>query len=256
MTINAAAMTLIKTSEGWRAQAYADPGTGGEPWTIGYGHTTAAGQPAVVKGMTITLSQGEIILANDLAPVELAVTNLVKVPLTENEYGALVSFVFNVGVANFTNSTLLKELNTGNYRGAADQLLLWTHANGKVLPGLVTRRNAERALFLTADGQETIPLPTQLKSVQPAPTAPPVPSTPVLNPLEQLQMNLSMLTLIFHYLPLLPFLQQDLSFEVKTVNSSADGTTKLNQTLVVLKDLIAQIEAATAGTAIPPSPTS
>lgn len=238
MTINAAAMTLIKTSEGWRAQAYADPGTGGEPWTIGYGHTTAAGQPAVVKGMTITLSQGEIILANDLVPVELAVTNLVKVPLTENEYGALVSFVFNVGVANFTNSTLLKDLNAKNYAGAADQLLLWTHAAGKVLPGLVERRKAERALFISADMQSP-------SAVTPAP------STPTLNPLEQLQMDISILTLLVSHLDLLPYLKSDVTTEVKIMQSKEDTAAKLAQTLIVAKDLIGQIESVLGGGPIP-----
>lgn len=99
-------------------------------------------------------------------------------------------------------------------------------------------------------------LPTQPTTPLTVPTVKPAQSTPALNPLEQLQMNISLLTLIFHYLPLLPFLQQDLTFELKRMQSAEDGQAKLADTLVVLKDVIAQIEAATAGTAIPPSPTS
>lgn len=244
MTVNAASLALIKEHEGWVPHWYPDPGTNGPPMTCCYGHTDAAGQPHYVADpkRIFAEAEGEGILVADLAGVERTVVNAVHVTLTDNERGALVSFVFNVGAANFLNSTLLKELNAKNYQGAADQLLLWTHAAGKVLPGLVQRRKDERALFLTPDARA-------------ASTAAPAPSTPTLNPLEQLQMNISLLTLVFHYLPLLPFLQQDLTFELKRMQSNEDGASKLADTLVVLKDVIAQIEAATAGTAIPPSPT-
>lgn len=97
-----------------------------------------------------------------------------------------------------------------------------------------------------------------LASLLAAPATPISPAAPIPvrqpNPLEKLQMNISILTLLFHYLPLLPFLQQDLAFEVKNIQSSADGASKLDQTIVVLEDVLAQVKAAKAGQTIPPSP--
>lgn len=149
MAVNAATLDLIKHSEGWVDHAYPDPGTGGEPLTIGYGHTSAAGPPRVTAGMTISPAEGETILQADLAKSEADVARLVKVPLNDNQRGALVSFDFNIGVGSFATSTLLRKLNAGDYAGAADEFLRWDHAAGKILPGLTVRRQAERALFLS-----------------------------------------------------------------------------------------------------------
>lgn len=114
--------------------------------TIGYGHTTSAGPPKVYAGMAITQDQADQILAADLASVEIEVGHLVKVQLTQNQFDALVSFHFNTGALG--RSSTLRLLNQGKYQGAADALLAWNKAGGKVLQGLVRRRKAERSLFL------------------------------------------------------------------------------------------------------------
>ncbi len=112
--------------------------------TIGVGHTTAAGSPTVVPGMTITAAQSDEILAKDLSKVEAEVTNLVKVPLTQNQFDALVSFHFNTG--GLGRSQILRSLNTKDYEGAANAFLNWTKANGN--PTLLAgRRKREIALF-------------------------------------------------------------------------------------------------------------
>lgn len=114
--------------------------------TIGVGHTSAAGSPKVVPGMTITPAQADSILASDLGKVESQVTKLVKVPLNQNQFDALVSFQFNTG--GLANSTTLKKLNAGDYQGAADSLLNWSRAVGNPTI-LLPRRQRERTLFLT-----------------------------------------------------------------------------------------------------------
>lgn len=148
-TLTQAAVDLIKEFEGFRANAYPDPATGGEPWTIGYGHTSAAGVPKVKKGMTISLAEGEAILRADLKPVEARVRKLVTAPINDNEYGALVSFVFNVGGGNFATSTLLRKVNAGDKNGARSEFAKWNKAAGKVMDGLTRRRAAEAKLFGT-----------------------------------------------------------------------------------------------------------
>lgn len=136
-------IALIKSAEGLRLKAYPDPGTGGLPWTIGYGSTSG-----VTRNMVITEGQAEQMLAEDLARFERIVERAVRVPVTQGQFDALVSFTYNVGEGNFTKSTLLRQLNAGDTAGAAEQFSRWVHAGGKVLPGLVKRRAAERALFL------------------------------------------------------------------------------------------------------------
>ena len=141
--INQAGLDLIKSFEGLRLSAYRDPvGI----WTIGYGTTRG-----VREGMQITERMADELLLGDVAYFENVVRSLVKVSLTDNEFSALVSFVYNLGEGNLSRSTLLKKLNAGDKRGAADELPRWNKAGGKVLQGLVRRRAAERALFLRAD---------------------------------------------------------------------------------------------------------
>ena len=118
--------------------------------TIGVGHTSAAGPPLVAAGMTITAAEADEILSRDLGNVEIALGSAVTVPLSQDEFDALVSLTFNIGTIAFKNSTLLKKLNAGDRVGAADQFLVWNKAGGKVLQGLVNRRQAERAQFLSA----------------------------------------------------------------------------------------------------------
>lgn len=122
-------------------------------WTIGYGHTSAAGAPKVTSGMTITQAESERILAADLGKVEADVNRLVKVPLTQNQFDTLVSFHYNTGALG--RSSALKHLNQGNYNQAATNLTLYNRAGGRVVQGLVNRRAAEKKLFLTKDTNTT-----------------------------------------------------------------------------------------------------
>ena len=140
-------IALIKAHEGLRLEAYPDPAHGWKVGTIGYGHTSAAGPPKVERGMKITEAGADAILRQDLAKFERYVLDAVKVPLNQNEFDALVSFTFNLGPGNLRSSTLLRKLNAGDRAGAADEFGKWVKAGGKTLPGLVKRREAERALF-------------------------------------------------------------------------------------------------------------
>jgi GH24 family phage-related lysozyme (muramidase) len=138
--INEKGLQLLKSFEGLRLQAYQDSvGV----WTIGYGTTLG-----VYPGMVITAAQAEDLLKRDLRKFEQAVANLVTVPLTSDQFSALVSFTYNVGEGALASSTLLRLLNQKDYQGAADQFLRWDKAGGQSLPGLTRRRQAERALFL------------------------------------------------------------------------------------------------------------
>lgn len=139
-------LDLIKEFEGCRLKAYKCPAG---VWTIGYGHTGKVGDKPICEGMTITELMAETLLAIDLQQFEQAINTLVKKPLTQNEFDALVSFVFNIGIGNFQKSTLLKLLNQGNFELAAERFLDWKYSKGKVLTGLKRRRIAEKILFLT-----------------------------------------------------------------------------------------------------------
>lgn len=148
MKTSQAGIALIKSFESCRLKAYLDGG--GVP-TIGVGHTHG-----VKMGDVITQQEADEIFELDLKIFEDGVARLVKVPITENEHAALVSFAFNVGLDEDTDdvaeglgdSTLLRKLNRMDYKGAADQFLLWVKDNGVVVRGLVRRREAERDMFL------------------------------------------------------------------------------------------------------------
>ncbi|HCJ29398.1 MAG TPA: muraminidase [Pseudomonas sp.] len=133
---------LIKSFEGLSLTAYPDPGTGADPWTIGYGHTKG-----VKQGMKITENWAEELLRDDLAEFEAAVNGMVKVRLCQHQFDALVSLTFNIGASAFSDSTLLRLLNSGMYDDAALQFQRWNRAGGNVLAGLTRRRMAERKLF-------------------------------------------------------------------------------------------------------------
>jgi len=133
---------LIKAFEGCKLEAYRCPRG---ICTIGYGHTTAAGAPAVQMGMKITQQQADDILSRDLHQFEDAVTRLVHQPLTQHQFDVLVDFTYNAGVSAFSGSTLLKKINTAKFDDVPAELMKWVHVNGKVTPGLVRRRNAEVA---------------------------------------------------------------------------------------------------------------
>ena len=119
-------------------------------WTIGYGQTGRYYGRRVRRGMTTTKAEAHAWLRDhSIKTYEDAVTQAVKVPLNQNQFDALVSFTYNVGVGALKQSTALRKLNAGDYAGAADALTMWTKCRRKVLAGLVRRRKEERALFLT-----------------------------------------------------------------------------------------------------------
>lgn len=133
---------LIKNFEGCRLDAYPDPGTGGFPWTIGYGSTSG-----VKPGMRITAEEAVSRLKNDVTKFADSVNGMVTVDLAQCQYDALVSFAYNCGAQNLRSSTLLKKVNNRDFAGAAAEFSRWTRAAGKVLPGLVKRRLAEEKMF-------------------------------------------------------------------------------------------------------------
>lgn len=136
-------LALIKESEGLRLSTYLD--AVGKP-TIGYGHLIRPGE--TFKG-PISQQQAEALLRKDLYDTEQGIAKAVRVPITQGQFDALASFVFNLGAGRLRSSTLLRKLNAGDYAGAADQFLLWDKAGGKPLKGLTRRRQAERKLFLS-----------------------------------------------------------------------------------------------------------
>ncbi|HAT3689231.1 TPA: lysozyme [Citrobacter freundii] len=139
----------IKDFEGCSLTAYPDPGTGGAPWTIGYGWTHPVDGKPIKPGMTIKQETADRLLKTGLVSYENDVLKMAKVKLTQGQFDALVSFAYNVGSRALSTSTLLRKLNDGDVNGAADEFLRWNKAGGKVLNGLTRRREAERALFLS-----------------------------------------------------------------------------------------------------------
>lgn len=142
--INQEGLDHIKRWEGLRLNAYQDSA---KIWTIGYGHTSAAGDPYVKQGMVITDLEATNMLLNDLRQFEQAVEQSVKVKLSDNQFAALVSLTYNIGIAAFKKSTLLKKLNMGDYEAVPAELMKWVNAGGKRLQGLVNRRSAEGGLW-------------------------------------------------------------------------------------------------------------
>ncbi len=140
MKVSARGRALIKEFEGLRLEAYR---CSAGKWTIGYGSTRG-----VKEGDVITEAGAEARLVDDLRWAEAAVERQVRVGLTQNQFDALASFVFNLGESALSRSTLLRKLNGKDYLGAADELPRWSTAGGQVLSGLQRRRMAERAFFL------------------------------------------------------------------------------------------------------------
>ncbi len=130
---------LIKHFEGCELNAYKCPAG---VWTIGYGHIKG-----VQEGDVITEQQADEMLVEELNEYENYINTLVTVPLNQNQYDALVSWVYNLGSSNLNSSTLLKVLNSGDYAGVPEQIMRWNKAGGKVLEGLTRRRQAEADLF-------------------------------------------------------------------------------------------------------------
>lgn len=186
--VNDATLSLITGAEGFVDHWYPDPALGWKLPTCCYGHTDAAGDPkfSATKAKTFTKAEGKEILRKDLGAVEAGVKRHVTAPLNENQLGALVSFVFNLGEGAFAGSTLLKKVNAKDWAGASKEFGKWTKAGRpkKVLPGLVKRRAAEASLFLaepstTAIAAKFAPVaPTPEKAQTPA-GEPPAPSSVV-----------------------------------------------------------------------------
>ena len=132
-------LALTERFEGFRAKAYQDA-TG--TWTCGYGHTQG-----VTGGTTCDQQLAEQWLLSDIRVAVDAVNRMVTVPLTQDEFDAIVDFVFNVGQGNFGASTMLELLNQGEYQAAAEQFSRWDFINGQAVAGLLNRRVAEQTLF-------------------------------------------------------------------------------------------------------------
>ena len=147
MSVNKATLDLIKQYEGCKLTAYQDMvGV----WTIGYG-TTAMADVGIVpaKGMTITQERAEDLLRQGVDKFATTVDAMITTSVNANEFGACVSLAYNIGPTAFAKSTVLRELNAGNYDKAAAAFRMWNKAGGEVIKGLVNRREAEIKLFLT-----------------------------------------------------------------------------------------------------------
>lgn len=146
MAVSAKGIDLICSFEGLRLTAY-DDGVG--VWTIGFGTIKYPNGVRVKRGDTCTLEQAKSYMKHDLIEFEHTVNSLVKVPLNQNQFDALVSLTYNIGSGAFKGSTLLKKLNLSDYKGAADQFDVWVNAGGKRMQGLANRRAKEKSLFLS-----------------------------------------------------------------------------------------------------------
>ena len=155
--VNEAGIALIKQFEGCRLEAYKDSvGV----WTIGWGTTAAAGVGIKPEaGMKITQDEADWYLEKTVAKFAEGVSDALRNNVTDNQFAACVSLAYNIGVPRFAASSVVKWINAGDFEGAANSFLLWNKAGGKVLKGLVRRREAERALFLTP--QRVIKAPAQ-----------------------------------------------------------------------------------------------
>ena len=159
--IGNAGLTLIQHFEGCARRqadgtlaAYPDPGTGGAPWTIGWGSTG----PDIAPGVIWTPAQCDARFRNDITAFAARVAAAIGIATTgQHQFDAFVAFAYNVGVLNLHTSTLLKKHIAGDYAGARAEFAKWDKADGHVLPGLATRRAAEAALYATPD---TLPAPT------------------------------------------------------------------------------------------------
>ena len=147
MEISNEGINLIKVFEQFRSKPYQCPAG---VWTIGYGSTFyTEGQHVTSSDAPISEQVAEVLLATTLIDYENSVNKMVKIQLNQNQFDALVDFAYNCGSENLKSSTLLKKVNATDFNGAALEFDKWVHANGKVLAGLVYRRAAEKALFLS-----------------------------------------------------------------------------------------------------------
>ena len=146
MKISEDGLELIKKFEGCETTAYQDSvGV----WTIGFGHTKG-----VEEGQTCSIEDAESMLADEMDEYEGYINNMVKVELQQHEFDALVAWVYNLGPTNLSESTMLKVLNGGQFDRVPDEMNRWTRAGGKILEGLVRRRQAESLMFQDLDWRQ------------------------------------------------------------------------------------------------------
>lgn len=136
---------LIKKYEGFSAKIYLCPAG---KLTIGYGHVVLRGEKFPPTGISAEMSEN--ILKNDVIIAENAINNLVNVEISQNQFDALASFIYNIGAKAFANSKLLKFINESNFASAADEFKKWVFASGKPQNGLKVRREAERDVFYSS----------------------------------------------------------------------------------------------------------
>lgn len=140
---------ILQNAESCRLVAYPDPGTGGIPWTCGWGATG----PDIHRGTVWTQAQADARLQADLQHFENAVTQADgTAPTSDNQFSAMCDLAYNIGIGNFLSSSVLRFHKVGDYQSAAAAFALWNRGGGQVLNGLVKRRAAEAALYLTPDG--------------------------------------------------------------------------------------------------------
>ena len=155
MRMSAAGLATVKEFEGLRLKAYKCPAS---VWTIGYGHTSAAGAPIVNPDLVITKDEAEEVLERDMEQYEEGVRKYVKVDLTQGQFDALVDFAYNAGVGALQKSTLLKKVNAEKFDEVPAEFMKWTKGGGKELPGLVRRRRAEVKLWRGLDTEKPVPV--------------------------------------------------------------------------------------------------
>jgi lysozyme len=158
MKMSAAGRALLIQREGFKTKAYKD--TKGI-WTIGVGHTAAAGSPFPFAGLTITKGEVDEILSRDLVAFEDCVESAVRVPLTQGQFDALVSLCFNIGGSGFRKSIVVRRLNEGNYRGAADAFLMWNKPSE-----IMGRRRSEYKQFLAATSKSAAGAPVRFVATE------------------------------------------------------------------------------------------
>ena len=137
-------LTRLVEREGLRRSAYRDVAG---IWTICCGHTSMAGPPKVRPGMKCTLAECRQILMNDVEKFEDCVERAITEPMTQHQFDAFVSLAFNIGCHAFRRSTVVREFNRGNQTKSADAFRMWKKAGGRVVQGLVNRRESERNQF-------------------------------------------------------------------------------------------------------------
>lgn len=152
MNVSPNAIAVLHYFESCKLTAYPDPGTGGAPWTIGWGHTG----PEVKPGLKWSQEKADTVFREDLARFESGVLSMVRYGVDQAQFDALVCFAYNCGLTALRGSTLLRLFNSNDFVGAAGQFGRWNKAGGKEMKGLTRRRAAERALFEGKNGAEAI----------------------------------------------------------------------------------------------------